>query len=91
VNLKIRRITADEVVIEFEGESHTLLNLLKTELLADSRVNVTTYDTKFPIMDNPLFRLKTVDGDPIVVLREAAGRIMNQCSEFSSQFAAAIR
>lgn len=91
MNLKIIKKTSDEVVIEFEGESHTLLNLLKTELLADSRVKIATYDTKFVIMDNPVFRLKTADADPIIVLREAAGRIVNQCSEFSSQFAAAAK
>jgi DNA-directed RNA polymerase subunit L len=91
MNLKIRRITSDEVLIEFEGESHTLLNLLKTELLADSRVMVATYDTKFPIMDNPLFRLKTKDADPIAVLREAAGRIIRDCDDFSGQLAAAVK
>ncbi|MDD1758767.1 MAG: DNA-directed RNA polymerase subunit L, partial [Methanotrichaceae archaeon] len=40
--------------IEFEGESHTLLNLFRTELLADERVTFASYDTKFPIMDNPI-------------------------------------
>ncbi len=91
MDLKIVKKTSDEVQIEFIGESHTILNLLRTELLADSRVKMATYDTKFVIMDNPIFRLKTVDSDPIIVLREAAGRIINQCNEFSSQFAAASK
>ncbi|MGA9099877.1 MAG: DNA-directed RNA polymerase subunit L [Methanotrichaceae archaeon] len=91
VNLRIISKTEDEVTIEFEGESHTLLNLLRTELLADNRVKLATYDTKFVIMDNPIFRLKTEGADPIAVMREAAGRIANQCSEFSSQFAAAAK
>lgn len=89
VNLKIISKTEDEVVIEFEGESHTLLNLLRTELLADSRARLATYDTKFAIMDNPIFRLRTDGADPIAVMREAAGRIANQCDEFGSLFAAA--
>ncbi len=91
MDLKILKKTPDEVQIEFIGESHTILNLLRTELLADARVKMATYDTKFVIMDNPVFRLKTADADPIVVLREAAGRIVNQCNEFSSQFAAAAK
>lgn len=91
VNLKIISKTEDEITVEFEGESHTLLNLLKTELLADDRVKLATYDTKFAIMDNPVFRLKTVGADPIAVMREAAGRIVNQCDEFSSEFAAAAK
>jgi DNA-directed RNA polymerase subunit L len=91
VNLKIIKKTADEIAIEFEGEGHTILNLLRTELLADERVKIATYDTKFPVMDNPIFRLKTKDVDPVLVLREAAARIMNQCDEFSCQFAEAVK
>ena len=91
MNLKIIHKTADEIAIEFEGEGHTILNLLRTELLADERVKIATYDTKFPVMDNPVFRLKTKDVDPVLVLREAAARIMNQCDEFSCQFAEAVK
>lgn len=91
MNLKIIKKTSDEVLIEFEGEGHTLLNLLRTELLTDNRVMMATYDTKFAIMDNPVFRLKTKDVDPVVALREAAARIANQCGEFGSLFAAASK
>lgn len=91
MNLKIIKKTEDEMIIEFEGEGHTLLNLLRTELLADESVQMTTYDTKFPIMDNPVFRLKTSGADPVVVLREAAARIMNQCDDFSGLYAEAVR
>jgi DNA-directed RNA polymerase subunit L len=91
VNLKIIKKTEDEAIIEFVGEGHTILNLLRTELLADERVRMATYDTKFPIMDNPVFRLKTKDADPIVVLREAAARIVSQCDEFTSQYAEAVK
>lgn len=89
--LKIINKTEDEAVIEFAGEGHTILNLLRTELLADSRVKMATYDTKFPIMDNPVFKLKTDGADPIQVLREAAMRIAAQCNEFSAQFAEAVK
>lgn len=91
MDLKIIEKTADEVRVEFEGESHTILNLLRTELLADDRVAIVTYDTKFPIMDNPIFRLKTTGADPMVVMREAASRISSQCEEFSSLYAKAVK
>jgi len=90
MNLKIIKKTDDQAIIEFEGEGHTILNLLRTELLADERVLMATYDTKFPIMDNPVFRLTTKDADPIVVLREAAARIIGQCQEFSEKYAEAV-
>ena len=91
MKLKIIKKTDEEIIIEFEGEGHTLLNLLRTELLADERVQIAAYDTKFPIMDNPVFRLKTKDVDPVIVLREATSRIINQCDEFTSLYAQAIR
>ncbi len=91
MNLKIIEKTEDQIIIEFVGEGHTILNLIRTELLADARVEMATYDTKFPIMDNPIFRLKTNGADPIVVLREAAGRIIGQCDEFSSLYAEAVK
>jgi DNA-directed RNA polymerase subunit L len=91
VNLKIVKKASDEVLIEFEGEGHTLLNLLRTELLTDNRVMMATYDTKFAIMDNPIFRLKTKDVDPVIALREAASRIISQCDEFGGLFAAASK
>ena len=90
MNLKIIKKTDDQAIIEFVGEGHTILNLLRTELLADERVLMATYDTKFPIMDNPVFRLTTKDADPIVVLREAAARIIGQCQEFSEKYADAV-
>ena len=91
MDLKIIKKTADEISIEFIGEGHTILNLLRTELLADERVKLATYDTKFPVMDNPVFRLKTAGADPVVVLREAAAKIIGQCDQFSSEFAAAAK
>jgi DNA-directed RNA polymerase subunit L len=90
MNLKIIKKTEDQAIVEFIGEGHTILNLLRTELLADERVLMATYDTKFPIMDNPVFRLTTKDADPIAVLREATRRIIIQCEEFSEQYAKAV-
>jgi DNA-directed RNA polymerase subunit L len=90
MNLKIIKKTENQAIIEFVGEGHTILNLLRTELLKDERVLMATYDTKFPIMDNPVFRLTTKDVDPIVVLREAARRIIGQCDEFTGLYATAV-
>ena len=83
MNLKIITKTENEAVIEFIGEGHTILNLLRTELLNDERVLMATYDTKFPVMDNPVFRITTSGVDPIIVLKEATRRIIDQCEEFS--------
>ena len=89
MNLKIINKTDNQAIIEFLGEGHTILNLLRTELLADKRVLMATYDTKYPIMDNPVFKLTTDGADPIAVLREATRRIILQCEEFSDLYAKA--
>jgi len=60
MNLKIIKKTDNQAIIEFLGEGHTILNLLRTELLADERVQIAAYDTKFPIMDNPVFCFKII-------------------------------
>lgn len=91
MNLKIIKKTADEVLIEFEGESHTMLNLLRTELLRDERVLIANYDNKFVIMTHPVFRLKTRDVDPMEAMKEAASRIVALCDDFSTQFQIAIK
>ncbi len=90
MNVKILKKTEDELHMEFEGESHTLLNLLRTELLEDDRVLLATYDAKFPMMTNPIFRLKTRDVDPVVLLNEVASRIAGMCEEFETQFNEAV-
>jgi len=91
MNLKILSKTDDELVMEFDGESHTILNLLRTELLADGRVKMATYDRKFPVMDNPVFRLKTDGSDPMAVMRDVAARIISYCDDFCDQFSQAIK
>ncbi len=91
MNIKILKKNEDEVQIEFEDENHTLLNLLKTVLLEDDRVQITTYDTKFPTMTNPIFRLKTKGSDPVELLADAAAKVEELCKEFGVQFEAALR
>ena len=90
MNVKVLKKTADELHLEFEGESHTLLNLLRTELLEDDRVLLATYDAKFPMMTNPIFRLKTRDVDPVVILNEVAKKVAESCEEFEASFNAAV-
>lgn len=90
MSVKILKKTDDELHLEFEGESHTLLNLLRTELLEDDRVLLATYDAKFPMMTNPIFRLKTKDVDPVVLMKAAASRIAGISEEFEEEFTAAV-
>lgn len=58
--------------------------------MEDDRVLLATYDAKFPMMTNPIFRLKTKDVDPVVLLNEVANSIVGMCQEFGASFNAAV-
>lgn len=86
MNLKIIDKTDDEIKVEMAGESHTLLNVLKSSLLDDPRIEVATYDIKHPTISEPILFLKTKGVDPIVAIREASDRIIEVYEEFKAVF-----
>jgi len=90
MNIKILEKTDAEIMVEFEDESHTLLNLLRTELLKDDRVELATYNSRFPTVTAPIFRLKAKGADPIELMSEAASRVVDLCQEFKDQFESAV-
>lgn len=86
MNLKIIEKTDDEIMVEMAGESHTLLNVLKSSLLDDPRIEVATYDIKHPTISEPILFVKTKGVDPIVAIREASERIIEVYEEFKAVF-----
>ena len=81
----------NQAVIEFVGEGRSILNLSELNFEMRKKVLMATYDTKFPVMDNPVFRISTLEIDAIVAPEEATRRIIDQCEEFSSQYAEAVQ
>ena len=53
MELTILKKTDKEINIKVAGESHTLLNLLKTALLNNKHVEIATYDIKHPTISEP--------------------------------------
>ncbi len=86
MNLKIIEKTDDEIMVEMAGESHTLLNVLKSSLLDDPRIEVATYDIKHPTISEPILFVKTKGVDPVVAIREASERIIEVYEEFKAVF-----
>jgi len=86
MNLKIIEKTDDEIKVEMAGESHTLLNVLKSSLLDDPRIEVATYDIKHPTISEPILFVKTKGVDPVVAIREASDRIIEVYEEFKAVF-----
>jgi len=90
MELNIINKTNNELEVEFRGESHTLLNLLKDLLIKDDRVEVAFYDMKHVSISEPILYIKTDGTDPILILKETAAIIVTQCDEFIEVFSKAV-
>ena len=86
MNLKVIEKTDTEIKIEIVGESHTLLNSLKLSLLDDPGVEMATYDIKHPTFSDPVLFVRTVGADPVVVIKEAAQRLIEVFEELKTIF-----
>ena len=90
MELNIINKTNNELEVEFRGESHTLLNLLKDLMIKDDRVEVAFYDMKHVSISEPILYIKTDGTDPILILKETAAIIVTQCDEFIEVFSKAV-
>jgi DNA-directed RNA polymerase subunit L len=90
MELKIIDKTEDEMHLEIKGETHTLLNMLKSVLLEDARVHTASYDMKHVSISEPILYIKTDGTDPIIIVREAAETLATRCDEFLSVFGKAV-
>jgi DNA-directed RNA polymerase subunit L len=90
MELKIIDKTEDEMHLEIKGETHTLLNMLKSVLLEDVRVHTASYDMKHVSISEPILYIKTDGTDPIIIIKEAAEVLASRCEEFLSVFGKAV-
>jgi len=86
MDLKVIEKSDTQILVEIGGESHTLLNTLKSSLLDDPRVEVATYDIKHPTISDPVLFVKTDGVDPIVAITEASERLIEVYEEFKTVF-----
>jgi len=90
MNLKILNKTDTELEMEIVGETHTLLNLLKTILLEDDTVEIATYDIKYLGISEPIMYVRTNGKDPVQAVRSAISTMIAICDEFKSVFTGSI-
>ncbi|AKB85976.1 DNA-directed RNA polymerase subunit L [Methanococcoides methylutens] len=90
MELKILEKSDDEMKLEISGESHTLLNMLKSILLEDERVHTASYDMKHVTISEPVLFIKTENADPIDVIKDAVAVLIAECDEFISVFNKAV-
>lgn len=90
MELNILSKTENELEVEFKGETHTLLNMLRDLLIRDERVEAAFYDMKHVSISDPILHIKTDGTNPIEVFKDAASIIISQCDEFTDVFSKAV-
>ncbi len=86
MELTILNKTDYEINIKVAGETHTLLNALKTALLNNKHVEIATYDFEHPTISDPVIFVRTDGADPIEVIKKASLEVIKQCDEFIELF-----
>ena len=86
MELTILKKTDKEINIKVAGESHTLLNMLKTALLNNKHVDIATYDIKHPTISEPVLFVRTDGADPVDVIKKASKEMVKECDEFIDLF-----
>lgn len=78
---------ANAIVITFQKEDHTLGNLIKSELLQDSRVLFAAYKVEHPLFARFKMRIQTMEGyDPKDALKNACNAIIKKLAILKTNF-----
>ncbi|QAU12712.1 DNA-directed RNA polymerase subunit L [Halorubrum sp. BOL3-1] len=81
MELRVIEKTDTELNIEIAGEDHTFMNVLKGALLESEDVTAATYDVnpeQSGGQTEPVLTVKSEEGDPLDVLADAAGSIIDR-------------
>jgi DNA-directed RNA polymerase subunit L len=80
----IKKLSSNELEIEFIGEGHTFYNLIKEYILADERVEFAAYKVEHPLSKKASLYLRA-KRQPETVVSEAANRLAKD-AEFMVEF-----
>lgn len=78
------------LVIEIQGESHTLCNAIKDELWNDEDVDIAAYRIAHPLTAHPEMIIETKSGEPMKALNDAIKRLSKQNDAFRKKFASIV-
>jgi DNA-directed RNA polymerase subunit L len=85
VNISVKE--GDYMEMEFNGEGHTLLNLIQSNLLKDKQVEMAGYTVPHPLMDKSRLFIKLIRGkDHLKVLKKALNSSKGELNEFLDGF-----
>ncbi len=79
--VKVLEKNERKLLLEVEGETHTLLNLITTALLEDPDVEIAYYDIDHPLRGVARVYVKTKSKRPEDALKEAVERVRKLIAE----------
>jgi len=90
--MRIEILEYGPTVLRFKvyGETHTLFNALRVELLADEDVDFAAYKIEHPLFDRIEFIVRTKQGDPLDAVRRAINRLRRKIEELKKKFTKAF-
>ena len=90
MDIKILNNNNSELELQIIGETHTLVNIIKSELLKDNRVEIAYYDLKSlsnSLSKEPTLYITTYNNIvPMEVLKDTLNKIENICNDFEDSF-----
>lgn len=87
MKVKVLKKTDNELKIEVEGESHSLLNVLQKTLLEDDNIEMAGYHVPHPLFDRGILYIHTKEKqNPEAVVKEAAKKVHGLSKEFRKSF-----
>lgn len=91
--MELRVVEEDEkkLVLEIEGETFTLTNMLREELWSDKSVAEAASIKRHPYLDQPKILVKVYRGNPKNALEKAASRIVDKSKDFKEEFKRALK
>ncbi|PWI47594.1 DNA-directed RNA polymerase subunit L [Candidatus Heimdallarchaeota archaeon B3_Heim] len=92
IQLQAKIVRKEESLLEVEiaGENHTFLNLLRESLKDQEGVLFAAYRFPHPLLENPIFYLRTEGINPIDALKIAADTINKHCEDLTDLVTSSI-
>ena len=78
MNLNIDNSEKNFLELSFDGDAHTILNLLKRKLLDNKDVTFVGYNKPHPLMKDSKFILRTKSKNPKKLIKEAINDLVKE-------------
>lgn len=92
MQLRVLEKKPNEIVIEIDGEGHTLCNLLESVLLEDGDVEFAGYNIPHLLVGKPILKVRTKGNKgPKEALREAITKIIERGRNLKEELERALK